>query len=391
MKKAKNIALLMHNLSYCRDLLRGIQRYMIDQNKDWFLHDDQINTSTIRILQQWNPDVVIAFIIDRKIVPHLQQLKCPVINLCSRVEAKGIPLLTVNNIAVGRMAANHFLERHFENFGFFGHPHTQSSSSRDREEGFVTRLAEKGFTVHTLLADYQPRLLVQSKWANVHRRIEAWLNKIPKPAAIFACHDVPARHVANISWRMGLKIPEQIAVLGVDNDEIECHLARPPLSSIAIPGEKIGYETAILVDRMFRKKSSIEEKTYQFEPIEVVTRQSTDIMAIANSDVRLALGYIRKNAHLPFDVHDVVENTCLGRRVLERYFRKLLGRTILQEIWHARVDLVKKLLRETNLAMPQIAARSGFADPQHMAVVFRKVANMSPTEYRRLRQEILPL
>lgn len=388
MENVKRIALLMHNLGYCRDLLRGIQRYVINCDKGWFLHDDQISTSTIKALQQWEPDGIVAFIVDPKQGQKIQTFQCPVVNVCSRIDVKNIPLLAFDNVAAGRMAAEHFLERRFENFGFFGHPHTQSCSSSQREQGFCECLAEAGFEVHTLLANYQPRLFMQTKWGNVLQRIERWLQKIPKPAAIFACNDVPARHIANICQQMGLKIPEQVAILGVDNDEIECHLARPPLSSIAVPGDQIGYESAALLDRMFHEKVPLRDDAYIFDPLEVITRQSTDIMAVEDADISLALGYIRKNIHLPFSVDDVAENVCLGRRVLERRFRQLLGRTVLQEIWRARVDVAKKLLRETSLSMPQIAARAGFADAQRLAVVFRKVADMSPTDYRRKRQII---
>ena len=388
MDQGKRIALLMHNLGYCRDLLRGIQRYVIGGDKRWFLHDDQIDSSTIKVLRQWNPDGIVAFITDPTLGKKIQEFNCPVVNTCSRVDIPDIPLLTFDNAAAGRMAAKHFLERRFENFGFFGHPHSESYSSSERERGFCERLAQEGFKVHILLANYQPRLLVQAKWVSVHRRIRKWLEKIPKPAAIFACNDIPARHIANLCWQMDLKIPEQIAILGVDNDEIECHLARPPLSSIAVPGDRIGYEAAALLDRMLRKKVPARDDAYIFEPTEVITRQSTDIMAVEDDDIRLALGYIRKNINNPFGVDDVAENVCLGRRVLERRFRQLLGRTVLQEIWRARVDVAKKLLRETSLSMPQIAARAGFADAQRLAVVFRKVVDMSPTDYRRKRQSM---
>jgi len=380
MKRIKRIALLMgHDVGYCRDVLRGIQAYAIHK-RYWLLHDGPPEPQIIPPLRQWKPHGVIAFLVEPKFARQVVRLNTPLVNICSNTARDNVPLVTTDHIAIGRLAAEHFLDRRFRHFGYFGN--AWSHSSQQREKGFRERLAEEGFDISSRYADYLPRLPRWTHWEGVDREVEHWLQELPKPAAILACNDVPARHLAHICWRLGLNIPEVVALLGVDNDEMECRLTYPPLSSVAIPGEQIGYEAASTLDRLISGRK-LRKRTCILDPIGVVVRQSTDVMAIDDPDVVAALEYIAHHAMKNIGVEDVAEQAGLGRRVLERRFQAVLGRTVLQEIWRVRIEQAKELLTETDLSMPSIASRSGFSSPQRMAVVFRKVTGMTPTEFRR--------
>jgi LacI family transcriptional regulator len=181
--------------------------------------------------------------------------------------------------------------------------------------------------------------------------------------------------------QLDLHIPEQVALLGVDNDDLECHLCAPPLSSIELAGERIGYEAAKLLDGLMSRER-ISRRRITIPPIRVVTRQSTDTLAIQDEDVVAALAFIRATAHEEIDVEAILDRVPLSRRALERKFRELLGRTVLEEIRRVRLDLVKALLSDTNLAMPAIAVRCGFSGSRRLAVVFKQFVGTTPTTYR---------
>jgi LacI family transcriptional regulator len=212
--------------------------------------------------------------------------------------------------------------------------------------------------------------------------VRDWLLALPKPAAVFSSNDVPARHLAEMCRALGLLVPEEVALLGVDNDELECLLCHPPLSSVVNPAEQIGYEAARLLDRLMSGRQP-PRRPIHVPPTHVVTRQSTDIVAVADPDVSQAAAFIRDHAAENIGVADVVLALSMARRRLERRFRGCLGRTILDEIQRVRVERAKHLLAETDLPIPVVANRSGFSTPQRLAAVFRRATGQSPTAYRR--------
>jgi LacI family transcriptional regulator len=168
----------------------------------------------------------------------------------------------------------------------------------------------------------------------------------------------------------------------VDNDEVECLLSHPPLSSVVNPAEQIGYEAARLLDRLMSGKAPPRQPIY-VRPAHVVTRQSTDVIAVADPDVSRAVAFIRDHAAEKIGAAEVVLSLSIARRRLERRFRGCLGRTILEEIQRVRVERAKHLLAETDLPMPVVAGRSGFSTPQRLAAVFRRATGQSPLTYRR--------
>jgi LacI family transcriptional regulator len=182
--------------------------------------------------------------------------------------------------------------------------------------------------------------------------------------------------------QMGLRIPDQVALLGVDNDELECRLTSPPLSSVENPSERIGYEAARLLDRLMGATPPTELRISIPAPA-VVTRQSTDTLAVEDQDMGRAMAFIREHACGGLSVSEVADHIALSRRMLERRFRQLLGRSVLQEIRNVRIGRARELLLKTDLPMPEIARRCGFSSPQRLAVVFGKIVGEVPTAFRR--------
>jgi LacI family transcriptional regulator len=283
-------------------------------------------------------------------------------------------------VAVGELAAEHFLERGYQHFGFFGSGSVYYAQVR--EASFRHSVGQAGFDVSACHLEYMPRLPTQVSWKSVSQQVRHWLKGLSKPVAVLADHDAAAHELADMCQQLHLRVPDEVAVLGVDNDDLECQLTFPPLSSIAIPAERIGFEAAKLLERMLSGKSVTCEPIY-LPPLRVVTRQSTSTLAIADPVVAAALCYIRQRVGQPIRVSSIASDLAVPRRGLEKKFRALLGRSVLAEIHRARVDQAKELLADTDLKMLQVARRLGFSNSQRLALVFRKITGMTPGAYRR--------
>jgi LacI family transcriptional regulator len=209
-----------------------------------------------------------------------------------------------------------------------------------------------------------------------------WLAKLPKPIGVLGSNDDWAHRVLNAAHRMGVKVPDEMAVMGVDDDELFNTLVTPSLSSISIPSEQVGFEAAALLDRIMDGKKQPAE-TILLPPVRIVARESTDVLNIDDGDVVEAVRYIRTNASEPLQVDDVMDHVPLSRRSLERKFRTLVGHSISDEIRRAHIEKAKQLLLTTDMAMPQVAAASGFTSATRLGIVFLREVGEPPTEYRR--------
>lgn len=380
MARHHRIAILMgQDLGYCRHVLTGIQAYAASK-PGWTFRDSPPDIRLINPMLDWKPDGIIAHLFDRKLAKALEKLNIPVVNTTSTLPDNPFPLVEVDHDKVGSMAATHFLERGFQNFGFLGND--WSGFSKGREGGFRDELARHGFKVDSCYAEFLPRLSSASSWQELDKRILKWLKKLPKPAAILASNDIPAKELMHACRHLELEVPSEVSILGVDNDEIECHLASPPLSSIELPAQRIGHEAARMLDLLIHNRPL--EQPYRFlPPTRVVTRQSTDTVAVDDSQVASAITFIRRHALEGINVSDVVKDIPLSRRSLERRFHSVIGHSILRDIRMTRIEHVKALLARTDLSMPLIAERTGFSTAAHMCHVFRQFTNQSPSAYRR--------
>jgi LacI family transcriptional regulator len=208
---------------------------------------------------------------------------------------------------------------------------------------------------------------------------------MPRPAGVMACNDMRGQHVLDACQRVRLGVPEQVAVIGVDDDVLLCELCDPPLSSVVPNAERIGYEAAALLDRLMAGEKPPREE-WRIEPLGVTTRQSSDVLAIDDPNVASAVRYIREHACRGATVPDVLQHVPLSRTILERRFRKYLGRSPQAEIRAVQLKRVQQLLAETDLRLERIAELAGFEHPEYMSVVFKRQTGQTPGEYRRQAQ-----
>ncbi|MCX5637018.1 MAG: substrate-binding domain-containing protein, partial [Planctomycetota bacterium] len=250
--------------------------------------------------------------------------------------------------------------------------------SKERLEGFRLKLKKAGFKVHL----YSPLGSAEPLSGSMEQTVLAqWLKSLPKPIGLMVCNDDCGRGVMDACRLAELKVPDEVAVLGVDDDQMICTLTTPPMSSIKLDFERAGYEAAQALDRLMSKKSSCE-KDIIVHPMHVVTRQSTDVLAIEDREVSAAIRFIRSHAGEMITVEDVVGSTAMSRRQLERHFRQILARTILSEIHRVHIQRACELLIETNWPLRRIADHCGFSNATHIGIIFRQQMNMTCAEYR---------
>ena len=246
-------------------------------------------------------------------------------------------------------------------------------------------MASAGHTVSSCYTEYLPDLAAAALWQKSTQKTQRWLRQLVKPVAILCCEDAPARYLADVCSQIGLRVPEDVALLGVGNDDLDCTLTQPTLSSIAVPTERIGFEAAALLDRLMAGEADTPGPLL-LPPLHVITRHSTDLTAVDDEAVQAALRHIRQHSHEDLSVDQVARAIAVGRRLLERRFRSVLGRSVLEEINRVRVERAKDLLANTHLPIATVAQRSGFATTRRLDVVFARHAGLCPRAYRHQSQ-----
>jgi LacI family transcriptional regulator len=302
-----------------------------------------------------------------------QQLRAgvPLVNVSSSMAMDGVPSVVCDDPAVGRLGADYFLRRGFRYFGWYAP--LDRHFAKLRQAGFTSRLAELGL---------EPVVALD------RTKLVKLLHELPKPAAVMCCNDVSALEVLEQCRLERRKVPDEIAVLGVDNDDLIQSLASPPLSSIGTATEQIGFEAGVLLEKLMNERSTAGPKI-QIPPVAIITRRSTDMTAVADVEVAEALRFIREHAAGPMGVSEVLKHVTVSRRQLERRFRASLGRSMLDEIRRCRVERARQLLLETDLTIPQVATASGFSSASYLTVVFGETAGETPGSFRqRYRHQI---
>lgn len=311
----------------------------------------------------------------------------PCIALGCLVVPKVSPYLTADSVKGGRLAAQHFLDLGLHNFAYF------SSStiywSQLRMKGFCDRLSEAGYqaTIYTSSGRASP----SRDWRAGHVWVKGlenpirWLRSLPKPVGLMACDDPMGYDIIEAAEEAGISIPEEVAVIGLYNDEALCNAARPPLSSVEINLEKAGYEAAELLNSIILGKEKMTGQVILAEATKAIQRQSSQIIAITDPQVSAALHFIHTHFHQPIQVVDVVKASASARRTLEIRFRQLLNRSILDEIMRTRIEHVADVLTDSDLSIEQIASNSTFESAGYMSRLFKKLKGVSPSAYRRAR------
>ncbi len=282
-----------------------------------------------------------------------------------------------DSVRAGRLAAEHFLERGFRHFAFYGHP--GRIWSRRREEGFCKRLEEAGFSP----SRYQPGgRKPATRGAGEQPRLTAWLQSLAKPVGVMASNDSLGRRIIEACAMGGVLVPDEVSVVGVDEDRLLCELSSPSLSSVALDSENAGYRAAELLDRMMAGET-LPRQTILVDPLWVVARRSTEVIAVEDREVAAGLRFIRDSARRPIGVADVVRHSAVSRRALEIRFQRSLGRSIRGEIQRVRLARTRQLLVETDLPAWKVAEAAGFASLSYASKVFHREVGVTLGRYRR--------
>ncbi len=363
---------------YARAALRGIVSFarpnqpwtfhFLDPRPEKFLQDRDLHHLTGVVGQLYAPEMT----------DLLKTLSIPAINLSNKRSNPTVPRVGVDDVALGRLTARYFLDRGYAHFAYIGF--SPMTFSQQREAGFRAELDSAGQVLASYSAWLAERQLPESdRFDHVAR----WIAALPRPLALFCGCDGFAWAALEACREMGIAVPEAISVVGVDNDPMVCLLSTPQLSSVSVPAERIGFEAARLLHQEMTQPGSAALAPMLLPAREIVTRGSSDCLAIGDGGVAAAVKFIRDHAAGRIGVDDVAKAAGVARRSLERKFRGVLGRSPLEEIRRTRLELVRELLVNTDLPMPAIAARCGFESAVRLTTVFREVMNQTPTSFRR--------
>jgi len=289
------------------------------------------------------------------------------------------PRVGTDDRRCGQAAAQHFLDRGFRQFAFVGHwDHFYSVT---REKAYREAIEAAGFAVETYHeARRRPFEPLGRLWS-LDEKLGRWIQSLTRPVGIFASNDIWGMQLSEVCRQVGLRVPEDVALLGVDNDDLLCELARPALSSIVVPAERVGLEAAKLLEGLLRGKRPPVDPML-FPPTGIVPRRSSDVLAIDDPEVAAAVRFIRDHGDRPLQTRDLLAAVPVSRRSLERRFREAIGRTPHDEIRRVHLEIACQLLSETDLPMHAVATRSGFSDPKQLSVIFRQILDQTPTAYR---------
>jgi LacI family transcriptional regulator len=381
MTKYFKVALLINpSRKYTQGILSGIARYSRFRGTWNFYRpldyrEKKAKTNLLQIMKDLKPDGVLMREppgMDKIIMMNIPAVTFPY----SQETFSKIANAVVDHVAVGEMAAKHFIDRGFSHFAYIGFEDWWWSLKR--KEGFQKTLQQTGYEILAYSSATKKKL----KWSDELPQIADWIRSLPKPIAVMACNDDRGELVIEACKIANVPVPEEVSVIGVDNDQLVCDLCNPPLSSISLSLEKSGYEAAKLLDQLMSKKLESPHNIFII-PTHVATRRSTDTLAIDDKEVAAALRFIKNNIKKNLCVSDVVDNVALSRRVLEKRFRTLLNKSIHVEIKQNRIKLMEQMLYDNTMSIMEIAHELNFDDVTHFSRYFHNEKGLSPSKYRK--------
>jgi len=358
-------------------MLRGIAEY-VRGHTNWSLYCQprDVVSAVPKWLQSWEGHGIIARVHSASIARALRATGLPVVDVLDDCREAEFQVVHVDDAAIARVCAEHLLERGFRNFACCALANTKWA--RKRSAGFCEAIAAE-FGPESVQVIELSRFV--GDWESEQNRLGEWLVQAVKPLGVLACNDIIGQRVLEAAQRRGISVPDEIAVIGVDNDEPLCELCEPQLSSVIPCHRRVGYEAAALLDRMMRG-DHVTGAPILLASAQVVVRQSTDILAIPDSDIRAAIRYIRSNACSKIAVEDIVRRTALSRSTLKRRFREFVGRTVQEEILSTRMKVAQDLLSSTELSIAHIARRVGYEHQEQFGAAFKKLTGSTPKQYR---------
>ncbi len=375
------LLLIDYSSEFSRRILKGLIQYSKDHGP-WIFYRLPSYYKTlygkegiIQWAKEWKADAIVARW-DHEGTNLLESLGIPIVLQNYRERSPYFSNLTGDYIGTGGMAARFFIKRRFRNFAFYGNKDVVWS--RERAEGFMHEVEKVGGNFYY----FESENLNGEQWSTAHLQLDEWLFSLPKPVGLFACDDSFALQVSEICKINNIKIPEEISLLGVDNDELICNLSDPPISSIVLDVEKGGYEVGRLIDRLLGK-DRIEPFNVVIEPKGFELRKSTEKYNISNEHISKVVNYIEDNFTTDINIEEFSEMMPFSRRNLEVKFKGEMGTSIYQFILNCRIDYFAHLLLTTDRTLFDLALESGFNDCKNISRIFKKIKGATPAEYRK--------
>lgn len=380
MQKSPRIVLFLEaTRGFDRGLLEGVARYST-LNGPWTFYRQPHGylRSKRRLdmneIEAWKPDGAICPVTR---VDELSRLRVPLIAYDVNEYSGRVPRIVSEDVEAGRLAARHLLDLGQRHFAFCGY--SSIRWSRERCQAFCDLVEESGCTVDV----YRPRFRRSVAWAKEEPHVRQWMETLPKPIGMLCANDDRASSILETCHALGYGVPEDVSVVGVDDDEYVCELENPPLSSVRMASEQAGYEAAGLLDRLITGEARMSGQRIMAHATGVTERQSTNLLMVRNADVRKALRYIRENAGRPIRVSEIVKVTDLSHRTLNDRFHSELGCSIGQQMTRARIAYISRLLTETRMRIHEIASMVGYEDDHHFSRYFKRATGLTPQVYRR--------
>ena len=362
-------------------LYRGIYKYA--KEAGW--HMSPYLMSNRFVPQGWPGDGAITCY-GESLRDFIDGLDIPTVDVTIEAMPRTVPRVVVDNEKIGRMAADHLYARGYTHYAYYSW--AQVTVNNTRRESFFNGLIDKGVTRDNLYEILQTPDDLLGDWNKHQEDIFEKINKLPRPLAVFAGQDNLGATLIEICVRNGIHVPEEVAVLGVDNIELLCEGSVVPLSSVRVNLTEVGYRAAEQLDRLMRCEIGPDEPVRRIPPLNVVRRQSTDVLAVSHPAVVNAIRFIKENFGHPITIEDIGSYTGLSKRGLEKAFHKHLGRSPASELRRLRLQNAMRMLTETDEKIEYIALVCGYSNSSNLSCAFRKDAGMSPRMYRkRFRRE----
>ncbi|WJH34931.1 DNA-binding transcriptional regulator [Paenibacillus sp. CC-CFT747] len=372
----RHVALLIETSNeYARGLLRGIRSY-IGEHHSWslYLHEHSRGQGVMPWATNWQGDGIIARIENEAVAEYVRQTAVPTVDLSSHRLLPELPCLETDDLAIARMAFSHLQERGFKQFAFCGDP--RFPWSVHRREHFIQEAQHAGYPCHVYEVE------AQEGWNKEHQAMISWIRELPKPVGILVSYDMLGQKLLDVCRQARVFVPDQAAVISVDNDELLCSLSAPPLSSIIPDTLATGYQAAALLDRMMKGEPHQPGIT-SIPPLDVALRVSTDVIAVKDPLVADTVRLIRSHLYENISMEKLLSELPASRRALETRFQRALGRTPHRMLLEMRIKLIKQFLTDTELTLPSIAERIGFKHAEYMSVLFKRETGMTPNDYRK--------
>jgi LacI family transcriptional regulator len=391
--RRRQVAVLVDfSRSYGRGLLTGVAKF-VREHHEWSVQSEEWRwtDATPAWFKHWKGDGALAWVETPELADTARALGVPVVDVRGSVPNCGLPLIATENKTVVGLVAEHFIQRGFRHYAFCGFVGANYSDQRSRL--FQERLAEAGFECALYSPPETSRdaqvIELEKRGLLFQEHLSHWLKSLPKPVGVMACNDIRGHQIVNACRRANLSVPEEVAVVGVDNDEIFCELCDPPLTSVALNTVQIGYEATALLERIMAGGKS-PDQPIRLPPLGIVTRRSSDVLAMSDRQLAAGTRYMREHAFQGININDVARAAGMSRRVFERRFVAQVGRAPKAEILRLRLEQVKDLLAGTDWTLAQIAERTGFKYSEYLHTVFSQKVGLSPGRFRARVKQLVP-